>query len=180
MNIIKNILLAIGALVIAGLLFAFIKLDSGALPLYANMFKVVLSTGDTSQSMIRRVKIEKDVPMEDVIASLNAIAEENNLLVVNTSLMSGGKKGGKYIRILSYCSPTIAKQFINYSMAYIAFMPCRVGIVEDDNGDIWLYTMDLGMLISGGATLPKDILGLAHQIENTMYTMIEKAAKGDF
>ncbi|MBN2782243.1 MAG: DUF302 domain-containing protein [Campylobacterales bacterium] len=192
MNLLKNILSVVGGLVLVALFFAYIKFDLGkradqaadldpkAMALYMAMADNVLNTGDAAKAMIRRVKVKDGVDVEDVVESLNAIAEERNLLVVGSSLMSGGSKGGKYIRINSYCNPTIAKQFINHSMAYSAFMPCRVSIVEDDNGDIWLYTMDLGLMIAGGHTLPPKLLEQARFIEDTMYMMMEKAAAGDF
>jgi uncharacterized protein (DUF302 family) len=192
MNLLKNIFSVIGAIVVFGLLFAYVKFDLGtkaskaakldpkAMALYMAMAENVLNTGDSAKAMIRRVKVDKDIPIEDVIESLNAVAEENNLLVVANSLMSGGKKGGKYIRIISYCNPHIAKKFINHSMAFIAFMPCRMGIVEDDNGDIWIYTMDLGLMIAGGHTLPPKLLKMAKSVETAMYSMMDKAAKGEF
>jgi uncharacterized protein (DUF302 family) len=192
MNLLKNIFSVIGAIVVFGLLFAYVKFDLGtkankaakldpkAMALYMAMAENVLNTGDSAKAMIRRVKVDKDIPIEDVIESLNAVAEENNLLVVANSLMSGGKKGGKYIRIISYCNPHIAKNFINHSMAFIAFMPCRMGIVEDDNGDIWIYTMDLGLMIAGGHTLPPKLLKMAKSVETAMYSMMDKAAKGEF
>ena len=65
-------------------------------------------------------------------------------------------------------------------MAFIAFMPCRMGIVEDDNGDIWIYTMDLGLMIAGGHTLPPKLLKMAKSVETAMYSMMDKAAKGEF
>ena len=65
-------------------------------------------------------------------------------------------------------------------MAYSAFMPCRVAIIEDNNGDYWLYTMDLGLMIAGGHTLPPKLLEQAKFIESTMYKMMDQAAKGDF
>lgn len=192
MKILKNILSMIGGLVVFGLLFAFVKFDLGtriqqatdldpkAMGLYMMMADDVLTTGDSAKAMIRRVKVDKDIEVEDVVETLNSVATENNLLVVASSLMSGGKKGGKYIRIISYCNPHIAKQFIEHSMAYSAFMPCRVAIIEDDNGDYWLYTMDLGLMIAGGHTLPPKLLKQAKFIESTMYDMMDKAAKGDF
>jgi uncharacterized protein (DUF302 family) len=192
MNIFKNILMAIGGVVLLAALIGFVKfdllkradqaadLDPKAMALYMAMADNVLNTGDAAKAMIRRVKVQDGVDVEDVVESLNSIAQERNLLVVGSSLMSGGKKGGKYIRINSYCNPHIAKQFINHSMAYSAFMPCRVSIVEDDKGDIWLYTMDLGLMIAGGHTLPPKLLKQARFIEETMYMMMDKAASGDF
>lgn len=33
--------------------------------------------------------------------------------------------------------------FLDFSMAFGAFMPCRIMLQEDDNGDRWLHTMDM-------------------------------------
>ena len=192
MKLLKNVLSFIGGAVVIGFLFIFIKfdlatkvnqatdLDPKAMALYMAMADNVLTTGDSAKAMIRRVKVDKEISPEDVVDSLNSVATEKNLLVVANSLMSGGKKGGKYIRILSYCNPQIAKEFINHSMAYSAFMPCRVAIVEDDNGSLWLYTMDLGLMIAGGHTLPPKLLKQAEYIRDTMYSMMDLASKGDF
>ncbi len=192
MKMLKNIFTAIGALVVLIALLGFIKfdllkradqaadLDPKAMALYMAMADNVLNTGDAAKAMIRRVKVQDGIEVEDVVESLNSVATERNLLLVGSSLMSGGSKGGKYIRINSYCNPHIAKQFIEHSMAYSAFMPCRVSIVEDEKGDIWLYTMDLGLMIAGGHTLPPKLLKQAQFIEDTMYMMMDKAASGDF
>ena len=58
-------------------------------------------------------------------------------------------------------------------------MPCRVGIVEDKSGEIWLYTMALDMMISGGHTLPPELLDYAKSINEAMVAMIEKGAAGE-
>ena len=58
-------------------------------------------------------------------------------------------------------------------------MPCRIGFVEDDKGDIYIYTMSMELMINGGKTLPKDLLELANEVRDGMYQMIEKAAKGE-
>jgi uncharacterized protein (DUF302 family) len=188
----NKILAGIGGFVIVLFLFMYVafdlgtrieqagKLDPKAMSLYMAMGDSVLTTGNAAESMVRKVKVLKGITAEEVVESLNSIAQENNLLVVAESFMSGGKKGGKYITIISYCNPNIAKQFIDFSMSFIAFMPCRMGIVEDDNGDLWIYTMDLGLMISGGHTLPPKMLVMAKMIETTMYKMMDKAAAGDF
>lgn len=58
-------------------------------------------------------------------------------------------------------------------------MPCRVGIVENDKGEIWIYTMALDMMISGGHTLPAELLDYAKSVSEAMVAMIEKGAAGE-
>jgi len=98
--------------------------------------------------------------------------------------MSNGKKDAKgvyhpYIRIRSYCSPTIAKAFLTHSDEFIGFMPCRIGIVENAKGEIYIYTMSLELMINGGYTLPKKLSTLANEVRNGMYEMMYKSAKLD-
>jgi uncharacterized protein (DUF302 family) len=195
MKYIRNIFMMVGLLVVFGIGMVFVKydlskMDTKALGLYMTMADVVLTTGNTADGMIRKTKLivhkdeTRDEALENALEILNEVAEADGLLVVKTSLMSAGgvdEKGikQKYVRLNSYCNPTIAKVMLNYSMSYIGFMPCGVGIIEDDNGDIWFYTLDLGLMISGGHTLPPKLLEMAEGVANTMYTMIEKAAIGE-
>lgn len=193
MGFIKAILMLIGALVVAGLLFAGVKfggsvskLDSEALPLYMNMFGTVLKTGNSADGMVRLAKVSPDVTNDDIKDTIESVAGDGNMQLVGdvtmfdgTPLRAGGPKT-KYTRIFSICSRPIASKFLNYSMAYGAFMPCRIMLREDENGDRWLITMDMGLMIHGGAPLPPDMLKMAEQVRTTLYTAQDKAAKGDF
>jgi len=196
MNIIKNILSVIGAVIIVAMLVAFVKFDLGdkmskaskldpqAMGAYMNMFDAVLTTGRSADAMVRKVKIDPDVSTDEVIESMRSIATDANMLQVGDSRMADeydheGKRQ-RYVRILHYCAPNIAKTFIDYSVAYGAFMPCRILIVEDDNGDRWLVTMAMELMLFGGHTLPPEMMEKAEHVRDTMYKMMDLAAVGDF
>jgi len=196
MNILKNILSFIGAIIVIVMLVAYVKFDLGdkmskasqldprAMGAYINMFNAVLTTGKSADAMVRRVKIDPEVSTEDVVESMKSIAGDANMLQVGDSRMAeeldhAGKRQ-RYIRILHYCAPNIAKTFIDYSVAYGAFMPCRILIVEDDNGDRWLVTMAMELMLFGGHTLPPEMMKKAEHVRDTMYKMMDLAAVGDF
>ncbi len=196
MNIIKNIMAVIGTIIIVGFLIAYVKFDLGnkmakasqldpkAMGAYMNMFNAVLTTGRATDAMTRKVKINPDVSTEDVIESMKSIAGDANMLQVGDSRMAEERdhngKRQRYIRILHYCSPSIAKQFIDYSLSFGAFMPCRILIVEDENGDRWLITMAMELMLFGGHTLPPQMMEKAEHVRDTMYRMMDLAAEGDF
>jgi len=196
MNVLKNILAFLGGAIIIAVIVAFVKFDLGdkmskasqldpkAMGAYMNMFDKVLTTGRATDAMVRKVKIDPDVSTEDVIESMKSIATDANMVQVGDSRMSNKSikdgKGNRYIRILHYCSPSIAKQFIDYSIAFGAFMPCRILIVEDDNGDRWLVTMAMELMLFGGHTLPPAMMEKAEHVRDTMYKMMDLGAKGDF
>ncbi|KYJ87122.1 DUF302 domain-containing protein [Sulfurovum riftiae] len=196
MNILKSILAFIGAVIIIAAIAVYVKFDLGdklekaskldpkAMGAYMTMFDAVLTTGKATDAMVRRVKIDPDVPTEDVVEAMKSIATDANMVQVGDSHMSDKSikdgKGNRYIRILHYCSPSIAKEFIDYSLAFGAFMPCRILIVEDDNGDRWLITMAMELMLFGGHTLPPEMMKKAEHVRSTMYKMMDLGAKGDF
>ena len=196
MNFIKSILTLIGAIVVlAGLAIgvkygsSMAKMDPESLGLYMKMADDVLTTGDPAKGMIikRKLVIEegttKEEAIENAIEVMDEVAESYGLMKVDEKTMPRGgkfmKDGGLYTHIRSYCSPSIADIFLSFSGEFVGFMPCRVGIVEDKNGDIWLYTMALDMMIHGGHVLPKELLGHANNVKDAMVGMIEKGAAGE-
>ena len=160
------------------------KLDPKAIGAYMNMFDAVLTTGRATDAMVRKVKIDPDVSTEDVIEAMKSIATDANMLQVGDSRMAEkfdheGKRQ-RYVRILHYCSPAIAKQFIDYTESFGAFMPCRILIVENDNGERWLITMAMELMLFGGHTLSPEMMKKAEHVRGTMYKMMDIGAKGDF
>jgi uncharacterized protein (DUF302 family) len=187
----KKILSFIGAITVLGAVVGYLTIGSkvgslhpDAMGYYMDMFNKVLETGNSADAMVRKVRINDDVTTEDAIETMTGIAEENNFLVVGDAKMSikssikdpGGKR---YIRILSFCAPSIAEKFIGYSEAFGAFMPCRILIVEDDEGNRWLYTMSMELMLYGGKPLPDDMLKMAETVRGLMYGMMDAAATGD-
>jgi uncharacterized protein (DUF302 family) len=190
----KNILSAIGAIALIALVYIVVNfggmisgvssLHPDAMGYYMDMFNKVIKTGNSADAMVRKIKINDDISTEDVVESMNEIAEENNFLVVGDSKMAINSSiknadGKRYIRILHFCSPSIAEQFIGYSEAFGAFMPCRILIVEDDEGNRWLHTMSMELMLYGGKPLPDDMMKMAERVRGLMYGMMDAAATGE-
>jgi len=196
MKLIKGLLTLIGAIVVIAAIIGAItigpkiaKLDSHALPEYMKMFDKVLTTGDPAKGMVHRVKMvipedmTKAEAFENAIDIMDEVGAEYGLAMVDSKTMPRGgklfKNGGLLTHIRSYCSPSIADKFLSHSGEFIGFMPCRIGIIEEPNGDIYVYTMGLELMINGGHTLPPELLKLANEVREGMYAMMNKGAAGD-
>jgi len=190
MKLIKGLLTLIGAIVVIGAIIAAVKIgpkvanfDSKALGAYMDMAGKVLETGDPAKGMVIRKKMiipedmTKQEAIDNAIEIMDEIGSEHGLAVVDHKVMP--RSSGIYTQIRSYCSPSIADVFLDHSREFIGFMPCRIGIIEEPNGDIYLYTMNLDLAIYGGTVLPKKMLDLAHEVEAAMYGMIEHGASGE-
>jgi len=190
----KNILSIIGGIALIAVAYLAINfggmaskvstLHPDAMGYYMDMFKKVLETGSSADAMVRKVRINDDVSTVDAIENMKGIAGDNNFLVVGDAKMSikssikdpGGKR---YIRILSFCAPS--EKFIGYSEAFGSFMPCRILIVEDDEGNRWLYTMSMELMLYGGKPLPPEMMKMALKVRGLMYGMMDAAATdGDY
>lgn len=193
MNILKNILSIIGAVTIIGALIAYIsfgpkvsKLDPAAIGLYMKMAQDVMNTGDAAASMVKVVPLKEGVSPKDAIESIKSIAEENNMLVVNDTIMfrSGEKDYAgnptRHVQIISVCNKQIAREFIDYSKAFGAFMPCRIILIEGKDGGYYLATMKLDLMIAGGHPLTPEMRVMAEKVATTMYEAVDKAAMGEW
>ena len=187
----KNILSIVGGITLVAVAYVAINfggmvgkvssLHPDAMGHYMDMFKKVLETGNSADAMVRKIKINDNVSTDDAIETMREIAGDNNFLVVGDAKMAitssiKDKDGKRYIRILSFCAPSIAEQFIGYSEAFGAFMPCRILIVEDDEGNRWLYTMSMELMLYGGKPLPPEMIAMALKVRGLMYGMMDAAA----
>jgi uncharacterized protein (DUF302 family) len=60
-----------------------------------------------------------------------------------------------------------------------AYLPCRISVVERDDG-LWLYTLNMDMMVKMGRKLPSPLKEEAWQVREAMYQIIDRASKGEF
>ena len=121
MNFLKNFFSLIGLIVVAGILFAFVKFDLGprvgqvmkldrqALPEYMKMFDKVLETGDPAKGMIRKTLmiipegVSKEEAFENALEAMDEKASEYGMALVDSKTMPREGKlfrdGGKLTHI---------------------------------------------------------------------------------
>ncbi|MEY4258622.1 MAG: hypothetical protein RJA56_1523 [Pseudomonadota bacterium] len=58
-------------------------------------------------------------------------------------------------------------------------MPCRVSLVERPDG-IWLYTLNMDMMVKMGRKLPSPLKEQAWQVREAMWALLNRAANGEF
>ena len=56
----------------------------------------------------------------------------------------------------------------------------RHTLVEDPRGKLWLYTLNMDLMIYGGRPLPADIKEEALNVRKVILEIMERGAEGDF
>ena len=195
MGMIRNLLALIGLIAVVGGAYlasewmpeyqAFKKLDPGASDIYAELWSNLKESGITAEATVWKFPLEEDVSVDDAEEAMRSVANEYNIKNVGELFVSdqvAGMTGEKqrYLKIFQFCNPIIAMEMIDYSDAFSAYLPCRIALVEDKNGEHVLYALNMDMMISGGTTLPPELLDKALHIKNSIRTIMERGAAGDF
>jgi uncharacterized protein (DUF302 family) len=161
------------------------ELDPGFLPTYTDFASRLLETGDPGESMMWSVQVEEDLTPEDVIESMKSLATERSFLFVGESpfykqIKAITGEDYRYVNFLSFCDAQVGKRMLEYRDQYSGFMPCRIALVEDKKGRLWLYSMNLDIMIHGGKELPEDLKSDATRVRDTIREIMVGAASGEF
>jgi hypothetical protein len=163
---------------------------------YMPVVNKLLDTGDLAMASIVRVKVADDVSNEEVEEAMESIAISEGIrsvgmlplseMVELQTNMEGITKGHRFfkrqrfLKIYQYCAPRTAMTMVDYSDAFSAFLPCRIALIEDLQGQRWLYTIDMNAMIFGGKVLPKALLEKAITVKATMDAIQQGGAEGHF
>jgi uncharacterized protein (DUF302 family) len=69
---------------------------------------------------------------------------------------------------------------VDFSPHMAAYLPCRVSVVELDDGSLWLYTLNMDMMVKMGRKLPSPLKEEAQAVRDTIWEMMQRASKGEF
>jgi uncharacterized protein (DUF302 family) len=192
MALIRNLLAVVGLVAIAAILVLAIligpklaEFDPKLPQIYGEFAARLLETGDPGVAMMWAEPVQEGLSTDEVVDSLKSLATTNNLLFVGESpfykqveAITGDTY--RYVNFLSFCDAMVGKMMLEYRDQYSGFMPCRIALVEDREGNLTLYSMNLDMMIHGGKPLPADLKQEALRVRDTLLTIMKGAAAGEF
>ena len=161
------------------------QFDEKALDVYTDMITKVLETGNAAEATVWKVKVAEGLEVEDVEQSMRFVANEHNIknvgelpLSEQVTAMTG--ETSRYFKIFMFCNALTAAQMLDYSDAYAAYLPCRVSLVEDKEGNYWIYSLNMDAMIHGGTPLPPDLKEEAENVKMIIQDIMNRGAEGDF
>ncbi len=164
---------------------AFDGFDDKAFGTYKGMMDRLTETGNGAAATVWSAKVAEGLTFEEVDESIKQVAIDRNIRGVGelplgdqVAAMNGAP--WRKLNIYLYCNPLTAAKMIEHDLAYAAYLPCRVSLVEDETGQLWIYTLDMDMMIYGGKTLPPELLKEALEVKDIMQDILARASEGDF
>ena len=200
-KLIWNLLALLGLALVAGVIWLAISHDFGlqnfkdlknlsdfdgkAGEVYTEMSKRLLASGNAAEATVWKIPVAADLSAEDVEQTMRFVANELNIknvgelpLSAQVEAMTGEKQ--RFLTIYMFCDPLTAAKMVDFSDAFSAYLPCRVSLIEDKSGKLWLYSLNMDMMIHGGKTLPADLFAEANKVKDTILDIMNRGAEGEF
>lgn len=138
--------------------------------------------------MVVKKKVAEDISFDEVIESMDLKANQLNMKKVghNTpyKVLEGmtGKKGPR-IEIISYCDLLTMQKIWFFVPEFTAFVPCRVTVIEDAKGQIWIVSLDWDVRWLDTSPNPNrispDLRKAAIKVRENIEAIMEAGANGD-
>ena len=140
--------------------------------------------------MSHKVKANEGVTFDEVVESMEIKANDVNFKKVghskiwqDISAISG--LPALRLEILHFCDATVGRRMLDYSPEFVIFIPCRISVLEDATGEIWIMTLDwdvswLSMAWHPDSQLPEDLKQDARRIRDAMEAIMQSGASGEW
>jgi uncharacterized protein (DUF302 family) len=131
---------------------------------------------------IAKIQMQDSVSFDDAIESLKLRANQHNLKLVGVNqiykeIAALTGKPAKRMEIFNFCDGLTANKLLSSDPMMIAFMPCRIAILEDATGKRWVISMMMDLKLI--QALPADARQSAERVMFAMKDMMVAASKGD-
>lgn len=147
-----------------------------------------LSMREMISLMTYKVKAKSGVSFDEVVDSMKLRANKHNYKYVGHSPLSKdveavtGKPSPR-VEVFSFCDSVVARRLLDYVPELIAFLPCRIAVLEDANKDIWLITIDWDISWLDYSQNPNkmdpELYKESRRIRDVMEDMMNAGAIGD-
>ena len=132
---------------------------------------------------VLKIGLAEGVTPAAAIDAMNSKAVDLNMKLVGhqnvgAELQARGIDSPR-LEIFQFCRPEDAIKMVRFNTIYAAYMPCRIALVEDEDGRHWLEMLNLDMVIDA-YELPAELQAIAITINGEMLSIITAGATGAF
>ncbi len=148
-----------------------------------------LSVRDIMGFMVAKKMALPELSFDEVVESLNSKALDLNMRPTghNTPyvvLRETFDPDSPRLEYFSFCDLITMRLILNYSLEFSALLPCRIAVMEDAEGQIWLTTLDWDVRWFDTSPNPNrisdDLRERAIRVRENIESIMEAAATGDF
>lgn len=193
--LLRNLFAILGLVAVIAVVYAMIQLqpvvaafnefEDKSLDVYMEMGEKLLETSNMAEATVWKVPVDEGMTAEEVEETMKFVANEHNFknvgelpLYKEIEAMSG--ETYRYVKIFMFCNAMTASRMLDYSDAFSSYLPCRITLIEDKEGKLWLYTLNMDGMIYGGKPLPAALKEEAENVKEIILDIMNRGATGEF
>jgi len=145
----------------------------------------VPQTKQASQAGTYKVAIDRNISIDDAAESMRLRANALNLKLVaelplSKQVEAVTNKAQRTITIFQFCDAVTAKDLIDLNLDFSVYMPCRIALIEDANGQGWLVMMDVNVdAVAKNKNLSPAMKARVNAVRQSLLEVMQAGAKGE-
>lgn len=149
-----------------------------------------LSMRNMISMMADKIPVAEDISWDDAVEAMKLRANEVNFKFVGSSALwkeieAVTEQPSAKVEIFRFCDAAIARKILDEVPEFIVFLPCKIALIEDADGKLWVMTLDWDVSWMDFAQNPnnhlsKDLRADAKRIRESIQYIMEGAATGEF
>ncbi len=157
------------------------------MPIMSNVMR--MSMPDAMNWFAHKVKVKKGVSFDEVVDSMKLRANKLNFKYVGNNLMYKdfqavlGDKEAPRIEVHSFCDIAVGRDLLKIAPEFLVFLPCRIGVMEDANKELWVMMLDWNLDwvagYEGQLGVTPELSRGAIEVRNKMEEIMTAGANGD-
>lgn len=139
----------------------------------------------TTQTGVYKMAIDRNVSLDEAAESMRLRANALNLKLVaelplSKQVEAVTGKPQRTVTIFQFCDAVTAQELIELSMDFAVYMPCRIALIEDANGQGWLIMTDINVdLVAKEKKLQKELTARIKAVRSGLIEIMQAGAHGD-
>lgn len=148
-----------------------------------------LSLRQMMAMMVAKKRAKAGIAFDEVVESMQLMANKLNFKRVGHNPLHKdvtaitGNTDTPRVEIFSFCDAVVAREILDYSPEFVAFLPCRIAVMEDADKAIWLVTLDWDVRWLDTSLnpnkIPDSVRTAAIRIREAIEKIMEAGANGD-
>lgn len=132
---------------------------------------------------ILEMPLADGVNLDDAVESMKLRANQINFKLVaelplskQVEVMTG--EAQRRMTIYQFCDAMTAKDMVDYDLAFVAFLPCRIAIAEDEQGKGRILMLNMDPMIKA-SKMPPALRVKAVEIQKALLDIMVAGANGE-
>lgn len=134
---------------------------------------------------VYKLQLAKGVSADEAVDSMKLRANALNIKLVSELPLSQQVeavvgKPQRRMTIFQFCDAMTAKDLVDLNVDFAIYLPCRIALIEDEKGKVWLIMMDMDVdQLAKAGKMDEALKQKIVKVRNGLIEIINAGAKGD-